>query len=47
MKTARQEYRAGKTFCFFNCLLDGSHTNLAAFPASHYVFLVSKTTVST
>ena len=26
MKTARQEYRAGKGFCFFNCLLDGMHT---------------------
>ena len=30
MKTARQKYRAGKGFCFFNCLLDGMHTILPA-----------------
>jgi len=28
MKNARQKYRAGKGFCFFNCLLDGMHTRI-------------------
>ena len=39
MKTARQEYRAGKTFCFFNCLLDGSHTKYWGFRHREHIVL--------
>jgi len=39
MKNARQKYRAGKGFCFFNCLLDGMHTILPTLRGFHQLFL--------
>ena len=38
MKNARQKYRAGKGFCFFNCLLDGMHTTLCLRHAFQVLF---------
>ena len=46
MKNARQKYRAGKGFCFFNCLLDGMHTNFKGFRDSYLTFLDINTTHS-
>ena len=46
MKTARQKYRAGKGFCFLNCLLDGMHTILLALRGHQLLLFYNSTLVS-